>query len=64
MTESSKRRPPSIEVMGSSPVLNICSHAGRVRQHSAESRGFSVNIDRVRIIGSLGSSYNRPLKSP
>ena len=39
--QSSKRRPPTTEVMGSSPVSNLWSHVGRVRQHSPESRGFS-----------------------
>ena len=43
VAQSSKQRPPTNEVMGSSPVSNISasSHVGRVRQHSAESRGIS-----------------------
>ena len=41
VTQGSKRRPPTTEVTGSSPVLSIWSHVERVRQHSVESRGFS-----------------------
>ena len=51
--QSSKRRPPTTEVMGSNPVSNIWSHVGRVRQHSAEGRGFSP--------GSLVSSHREKL---
>ena len=41
LPQSSKRCPPTTEVMGSIPVSNIWSHVARVRQHSAESCGFS-----------------------
>ena len=40
VAQSSKRRPPTTEVMGSSPVSSILSHIRRFRQHSAESCSF------------------------
>ena len=41
-----KRSPPTTEVMGSSPVSNIWSHVGRVRQHR-KSWGFYFAVRSV-----------------